>query len=219
MKMRNLLDNMPRPKWAIAFIIIIHLVGVVGFAFNETKPMFQKMVPMHLLICVVLLTLYGNSKKWVLLKPLLWIFFLGFFAEMIGVNSGLLFGNYAYGSYLGFKLFNTPLMIGVLWAMLGYLFSGVMRSVTHKWYFIPLGALLMTFFDLVMEPGAVCIGLWRWEGDYIPIFNYVTWFLLSIPVFTITRKYAVEMKNPLAVSLLLAQLGFFLALSVICYLN
>ncbi|MCE1166719.1 MAG: carotenoid biosynthesis protein [Sphingobacteriia bacterium] len=217
--MRKIMDRLPGANWAIAFIIIIHLVGVVGFAFNETRWMFQNMVPFHLLLCVVLLIVYMKSRKGVLLKPLIGIFFLGFIAEMIGVNTGLLFGNYAYGSYLGIKIYNTPLMIGVLWAMLGYLFSGVMRSISHKWYFIPLGALLMTLFDLVMEPGAVSIGLWRWEGDYIPIFNYVTWFLLSIPVFTITRKYAVDMKNPLTVSLLLSQMGFFLALTVISYLK
>lgn len=217
--MRKVKIKLPATKWAIAFIVILHVVGVAGFAFNETISLFQRMVPFHLIICVGLLVIYAKSSEWSVIKLLGVVFFLGFFAEMVGVNSGLLFGDYEYGPFLGIKVYNTPLMIGVLWAMLGYLFSGVMRSVKHRWYYIPLGALLMTLFDLVMEPGAVCIGLWNWEESYIPISNYVTWFLISVPVFAITRREADTMRNPLAVTLLLSQVGFFLALTMICYLK
>ena len=63
MKMRKIMDRLPGANWAIAFIIIIHLVGVVGFAFNETRWMFQNIVPFHLLRCVVLLIGKGTNSK------------------------------------------------------------------------------------------------------------------------------------------------------------
>jgi putative membrane protein len=37
----------------------------------------------------------------------------GFFIEAIGVNTGLIFGNYVYKTTLGWKFLETPLIIGV----------------------------------------------------------------------------------------------------------
>ena len=49
---------------------------------------------------------------------LLLIFLVGMLSEFIGVNYGLIFGEYTYGNNLGFKLFGVPLLIGLNWVIL-----------------------------------------------------------------------------------------------------
>jgi len=46
------------------------------------------------------------------------VFLIGFSVEGIGVATGVLSGSYSYGSAFGFKLFKTPIMIGVNWLFL-----------------------------------------------------------------------------------------------------
>ena len=38
--------------------------------------------------------------------------------ESLGVNYGLIFGNYEYGNNLGFKFFGVPFLIGINWIIL-----------------------------------------------------------------------------------------------------
>ena len=49
---------------------------------------------------------------------LLLIFLIGMFSEFIGVNYGVIFGEYIYGNNLGFKLFGVPFLIGLNWVIL-----------------------------------------------------------------------------------------------------
>lgn len=46
------------------------------------------------------------------------IFWTGIFVEFLGVNYGLLFGEYSYGSNLGPKVFGVPFLIGMNWVIL-----------------------------------------------------------------------------------------------------
>ena len=51
--------------------------------------------------------------------------FLGFGVEVIGVETGLLFGDYEYGSGLGPKVLKVPMLMGVLW--------WILLLGTHHW--------------------------------------------------------------------------------------
>jgi putative membrane protein len=53
----------------------------------------------------------------------------GFFIEAIGVNTGLIFGNYVYKTTLGWKFLETPLIIGVNWILLT---CSVVYSIENK---------------------------------------------------------------------------------------
>ena len=39
-------------------------------------------------------------------------------SEILGVKFGVIFGDYEYGSALGLKIFDVPLLIGANWAIL-----------------------------------------------------------------------------------------------------
>ena len=74
--------------------------------------------------------------------------------EAIGVNTGEIFGAYGYGKVLGFKIFSTPPMIGINWAILvlgtGYWLKSIKIKNTLLLSF--LGAIIMTILDILIEP-------------------------------------------------------------------
>ena len=71
--------------------------------------------------------------------------------ELIGVQTVLLFGNYTYGDYLGFKVLGTPFIIGLLWFIVTFsawqivLLAGKLRLYEQ----LTLGAIIIIFFDLL----------------------------------------------------------------------
>ena len=152
---------------------------------------------------------------------------------MIGVQTGILFGNYSYGAVMGCKVLDTPLILGVNWfivvycsGMSVYTLKSRLIDRTSSWAAgmkikfkaIPIilgGALLTTFYDWLMEPVAVRLGYWRWNGDgSIPVYNYVCWFLISGLLLSIFHVAKFEKLNKFAVNLMLIQLLFFLLLRV-----
>src|SRR5689334_18557252 len=45
---------------------------------------------------------------------------IGFAAEVIGVHTGVPFGDYRYGSTLGARLFGVPIVVALAWMMLAW---------------------------------------------------------------------------------------------------
>ena len=101
----------------IGFLLVVtHLVGMVGLSLNSFKSIFLLLVPYNLLLTCFFCTFFISIKQNI--KPIALIYFLGYIIEFIGVYTGFLFGEYSYGSVLGFKFFETPLIIGLNWLIL-----------------------------------------------------------------------------------------------------
>jgi putative membrane protein len=64
-------------------------------------------------------------------------------------------------------------------------------------------------FDWIMEPAAVKLGFWSWEGGQIPLLNYISWFLLSVFLLAIFSRLKLK-PHAFAANLLLIQTAFFL---------
>jgi len=171
----------------VGFIaILFHVVGLVGLIVFQ-NPFVYDMTPFHLLLMGILVfsTEERPSRELVFFVVLTGL--LGFVAEIIGVNTGLLFGDYQYGEVLGFKLWDVPLVIGLNWALVllgsGSLCAMVARKVSPRLAGICIvfgGAVLATAFDWLMEPVAIQLGYWNWARNEIPLFNYICWFLISM---------------------------------------
>ena len=67
----------------------------------------------------------GNSSS---LSFISIAFLWGLLAEIIGVQTGILFGSYAYGETLGLKIFGAPLVIGLNWVTTVI----ICASIVHK---------------------------------------------------------------------------------------
>ena len=104
--------------WTISLISVLYTCGIVAIGFNIFK---EEILPgtsiLLLLSCLAIVFSYTKITGH-LLGYILFAFVIGLVTEIIGVNTGLLFGTYSYSSILGPKLFNVPLIIGLNWVML-----------------------------------------------------------------------------------------------------
>lgn len=198
------------------WMVIFHLVGLIGFLNSEWESLFIALVPYHLLLMLAFLIystddFSNNIKLFALI-----IYLAGFFIEVIGVNSGLIFGNYTYGEALGIKLWSTPLMIGVNWLVLVYCTGVLLEKLNfqNRFFFATIGALILVAIDFLIEPVAVRFDYWSWAGGQIPLQNYIGWFIFSFLLFLVFKAFEFNKKNTAAITLLLAQIGFFLALNI-----
>lgn len=215
---------------ATAIAILFHTIGLVGLLYFD-KTFFLSATPFNLLLSFALLLWTQTQKNKAFFIFVLACFVIGVLVEVIGVNTGLLFGDYTYGNVLGPKIRNVPLMIGVNWIIIIYccgisihtlLIKAINRvaadtgkdpAALKALSVIVDGATLAVFFDWLMEPVAVKLGYWQWNGDgSIPIFNYICWFGVSLLLLTIFHFAKFNKHNKFAVNLLLIQLMFFLLL-------
>jgi putative membrane protein len=210
--------------------IIFHVVGLTGVLFFD-KELFAHLTPLNLLLSFVLIVWTHTDKNLYFWLFALLCFAIGFFAEFIGVNYQLLFGEYKYLPALGAAWKGVPFIIGVNWFIIIYCCGVSVRHVLNTiwnrlkdedmphrkdvgfWAIVLDGALLATFFDWVMEPVAVKLGFWQWLGDgSIPFKNYWSWFLVSALLLLIFRLFPFQKNNLFGLHLLLIQLMFFLIL-------
>ncbi len=110
--------------------------------------------------------------------------------ECVGVATGWVYGPYHYTDKLGAKFLGlVPLLIPVAWFMMTYpsyviatLLTPIIKS-TWLWRLVvaAVGAIIMTAWDLAMDPMMVAGGHWIWEqaGAYfgIPLQNFWGWWL------------------------------------------
>ncbi len=198
-----------------AIIVLFHLVGLYGFLSPGLTPLFIKMVPFHLLLMLVLLVISGYDRSVGILFFAGIVYSAGFLIEVAGVKSGLIFGRYSYGSTLGMKLWETPLLIGVNWLLLVYS-AGILlrRYKLNRLSFALAGALILVSIDLLIEPVAVRYDYWTWLDGSIPLQNYLGWFLVSFCLFLVFSAIKFQKQNSAAIVLLLSQVCFFLALNI-----
>jgi putative membrane protein len=197
------------------FLVIFFTVGVLGFSFQATHDLFQRLVPVNLLVSTILLFLF--HQKWEFRQILIFtgIALTGFMVEMIGIHTGLLFGSYSYGNALGLKLFSTPLLIGVNWLLLVYCIYAAFHGINREWYFPFFGATMLVIYDFVMEPVAIVTDMWSWQGGEIPLKNYITWYVVAAALLFTLQLFRVRYSNRLAGWLLAIQFLFFLILRFI----
>lgn len=199
--------------WPVAVLVIVHGVGIAGLSMEWTRPWFLLLTPLNLLLAAGIVLYTGKtvytSKHYVALGL---VTIAGYLVEVVGVNTGLIFGHYWYGPVLGFQVINTPLLIGVNWLIL---VSGTLSLVSRvKSHFIAslLGAAGMTSLDYVIEPVAVSLNFWQWQDGIIPFQNFIGWFVTSWAMILLSRQSALSWQHQVAQTLLYIQLGFFAAL-------
>ncbi len=124
-------------------------------------------------------------------------------AELLGVGTGLPFGEYAYTSGLGYKILGlVPYSVPLSWFYMGmaaYLLAGSMLSVGAKpaqgWMTVALGAYLLTVWDVVLDPAmsnaVVPVKFWVWyeQGMYLgmPVKNFAGWALTALAFMSVSR--------------------------------
>ena len=204
------------PVATVAILSFYYAVGVVGISLEITQSLFRALVPFTLLCSLYFMWLFHESANLRLYLTALVIFILGYVIEAVGVNTGIIFGHYEYGKTLGFKLWNTPLMIGVNWLLLIYscwTLTGIFTA--NRWLRYLSGSLLMVVYDLALEPVAIRLDMWSWFGAEIPLQNYIAWFFISIILFILLDINVKQIRNKIAPALFIIQLAFFIILNIV----
>jgi putative membrane protein len=140
-------------------------------------------------------------------------FLVAFTAEALGVNFGLIFGDYHYTAILGLQLFGVPFLAALAWEPIVYaafcmtdilspLVTNLPRIIGRRptilWMALA-GALATTAWDMMIDPIAVSQGWWVWEngGPYVPyvangvpIQNFLGWISVAFVINLIYRWIA-----------------------------
>lgn len=217
-------------KAALCIALLFHICGLIGILLTPYKEWFIHSTVFHLSLMTVLLIATHQKKD-----KQFFLFFLitciaGFLIESLGVNTAVFFGKYVYSQSLGPQLLNAPLIIGVNWFIIIYcagMFTQAYEnymlrklnksglSVSKKLQaasFIIDAVFLTVMFDWIMEPAAVKLGYWQWQNNHIPLFNYISWIMVSALLLALFRKLNAGSHNTFAVHLFIIQLLFFLVL-------
>ncbi len=197
----------------LVVLIIFYTVGLIGLH-TSSRNYFLALTPYNLLLSFG--CLYLSFKDYSLKKhiDLVLIAALGFTIEWIGVHTSILFGHYRYGSVLGYKLDDIPLIIGLNWVLLTF----TATAIVHKWQ-IPLvlkaiiSGALMTGLDWIIEPVAIRSGFWYWENNSIPMYNYICWMVFAtIFSYWVLKRKTME-TNKVSVGLFVILVIFFAILN------
>jgi bisanhydrobacterioruberin hydratase len=204
----------------IALLILLHLVGLIGLLSTYTS-LFLALTPINLLLSIALVIACNGFISTQLKSWLLITFFIGYGIEVIGVKTGLIFGDYFYTEVLGYAVFGVPVLLGFNWIMVSFgsysLVNNLKITTTFK---VILAALLCVLLDIFIEPVAIFFNYWVWSGGSPPIQNYLAWFAVAA-VLQGLAQYLFQgniKSNKVAAALFLIQFAFFLLLSFYIYI-
>jgi len=156
----------------------MHFFGMLGISLDVSRSFFLPLTPLTLGLGTFLVLMHLKSSK----KNIILFFvlaFLGWSVEVVGVETGKIFGIYAYQKALGPKILEVPPTIGLNWAILVVLFASFFPS---NWKSFPKAfgiGLLMTGLDAVIEPLCCFLDFWCWSDGGPGWRNFAAWTILG----------------------------------------
>ncbi len=200
-----------RVRFSIFVLIVFYTIGLIGILI-PIHPDFVFLTPYNLLLSLAVIIWGHSSWKLSTILVFLTCFLVGFGIEVVGVNTGLIFGEYAYGPVLGLKLWDTPLMIGINWLLLIYGAGVTINRFMGDYHWAIraiLAAGIMVILDLLIEPVAIAYDFWTWESESVPFQNYFAWFLIALFLQLIFMRGLANATNKVGIVLLVLQFIFF----------
>ena len=173
---------------ATAFVLaVLFGVGIAGHALPAALPLMLLLTPGFLLLTGILVavpSLAADGRGFA--RWTAGAYAVTFAAEAVGVATGVVFGEYAYGPTLGWQAWNVPLIIAFNWVMVVNGAVCIARRIGRfgtegggRLALPLLAGAIAAAFDWIMEPVAIRLDYWTWAGGGIPLQNYVAWFVLA----------------------------------------
>ena len=198
-------------KVSIIIIWLFHLSGLIGLLYID-KNLFASLTPLNLFISTTLLFVNQTNATRMKFFIVFTIFFVGMIAEILGVQYGLIFGNYDYGNNLGLKLLGVPILIGCNWVVLTVICGSISHKIFKKSKILAVifGVVLMLIVDLTLEPIAPALDYWEFSGSKAPLQNYIGWGITSLITQTLYQYFYKTKEFIFSINLFIAQFLFFL---------
>jgi putative membrane protein len=180
---------------AYAFSTTLAILSVLGIL-----PTQFPFTPVNTILAFLFGLLHGGQrlgwKQTIFLAVL--VFLTGLTFESIGVATGFIYGPYHYTDNLGPKFLGlVPYLIPIAWFMMiypsfviaGRLIPARSSRFTRIILVAIAGGMIMTAWDLGMDPLMVRAGYWVWDinGAYfgVPVQNFWGWWLTTFVALTI----------------------------------
>lgn len=172
---------------SIVTAISIVSFGLVGWFFVERFGIIPGLERVSIVMMLGIAAIsYGAVIKDAKRHGILFLILSGIIAlvfEYIWVQSCIPYGCFSYGNALGAKILNTvpwtvfvgrtPLIIGV--------YSILKQYIDTKRILIATWACVLTLIDMALDPGAVLLGFWSFDGGgwyyNVPRSNFVGWMI------------------------------------------
>ncbi len=211
------LKKMPRDKLFLLIIADFYLFGLIFHTIPFTLPYMLLLTPLVLLVFGVM-GLYPIIKE---NRRSIWVwavitYLVTLSLEIIGVQTGKIFGAYQYGDVLGLQLVDVPLVIGFNWVIVVLGAARFSERITRSSF---LGALIVgticVVYDFALEPVAIGLNYWQWAGGDIPFQNYLAWFLIAAVAGFVYRIFGMTAETRLPEWYVGVQFIFFIGLQVL----
>ena len=142
-------------KVSIIIIWLFHLSGLLGLLID--KNLFASLTPLNLFISTTLLFVNQTNASRLKFFIIFLIFIVGMIAEILGVQYGLIFGNYEYGNNLGLKILGVPILIGFNWVVLtvicGSISDRIFKNSKILSVLIGVALMLLLIFQNLLNHG------------------------------------------------------------------
>jgi uncharacterized membrane protein len=172
--------------------VLGYIYGIL--ALGLSLPVKLSIAPLITLSAFVFAILHSGQregwKKTIILGII--VFLTGLFFESLGVATGLVYGPYHYTNQLGPKFLGlVPFIIPIAWTFMMYpsmiiaqhIIPDISTGVKRGLAVAALSGVVMTAWDVVMDPMMVFGGNWVWEIEGacfgIPLQNFGGWWLTT----------------------------------------
>lgn len=198
--------------WLSIFLIWLFTIsGIIGIS-SPNAEWFLSLTPLNLLLTFAIMFINIQEINLKVFATLSIPFFLGFVTEALGVNFGLVYGNYTYGNNLGFKVFGVPLLICINWAVLTAITADIAKQFFKNiWVSAFTGAALMTGLDVIIEVSAPRFDYWEFENGIVPLQNYLGWLGTAFLAHLAYQKFNIKTNRTLSRHIYISILVFFSA--------
>jgi putative membrane protein len=172
-------------KIHILFYTIFILAGALSISFVEGALSYSggSLIAIAIISIPSFYYLYKNYGIYFCIRTMVVLSLFALGIEYIGLVTGFPYGEFWYKTDLGYKIASKlPLAVGLSWAPLMIGAVAITYSFTkNKIGMILWPVILLLIFDLVLDPGAVSVGMWEFRdsGSYynIPVQNFIGWII------------------------------------------
>jgi putative membrane protein len=205
---------------AILFLVILHFTLLASVFLNGSEAI--KYLPIVIFADCFIVGFFHKQIDARFAAYALIVYVSSFVLQAIGVRSGNIFGPFFYGNSLGITVFETPLIIGLIWLLLSYSASATIGFFVSKWPVIKtsvakalLASCLMLVVAFLIERNAATFDFWYWKNQTVPLQNYTAWFAFSFAFNFLFQKLEIDTDNKMAVWFMGLFTAFLLGLNAI----
>jgi bisanhydrobacterioruberin hydratase len=208
--------RLPGSKQLTHFLWLLYGIGFVGHVSDTLLPLALKFTSFIFLLTGVVILYFAFKEGDI--KFLIWFLFsyiILFTSEILGVKTGIIFGDYLYSDFLGPAYFGVPLIISFNWIfiLLGsvYIASLAVEKVSLQ---ALLAGTIAVVYDMMLQAAVKKLLYWEWYEGIVPIWNYYSWFFLGALLAWLYQKLKIRLHDPIYFHFYLVNITLYTLLAI-----